>query len=81
MTLLPPGPAVLRVAVLRANHLGDLVAALPALSALRAAHPDARVTWLGAPLHAELLAGRRDRTPSSGHSARGPRSARPRCAS
>ena len=58
MTLLPPGPAVRRVAVLRANHLGDLVVALPALSALRAAHPDAHVTWLGAPLHAELLAGR-----------------------
>ena len=47
-----------RLAVLRANALGDLVLALPALEALRAAYPDAELLLLGAGWHAELLAGR-----------------------
>ena len=47
-----------RIAVLRANQLGDLVMTLPALEALRAAYPSAEVVLLGTPMHAELLAGR-----------------------
>jgi ADP-heptose:LPS heptosyltransferase len=39
-----------RIAVLRANALGDYIVALPALEALRAAYPDAEIVLLGAPL-------------------------------
>ncbi|MGY1607599.1 glycosyltransferase family 9 protein [Geodermatophilus sp. SYSU D00700] len=53
-----PVPGVARIAVLRANLLGDLVLTLPALAALRAAHPGAEITFLGRPWHAELLEGR-----------------------
>ncbi len=53
-----PVPGVARIAVLRANLLGDLVLALPALAALRAAYPDAEITVLGTPWHADLLVGR-----------------------
>ncbi|HLZ36869.1 MAG TPA: glycosyltransferase family 9 protein [Mycobacteriales bacterium] len=49
---------VRRLAVLRANGIGDLVFVLPALEALRAAYRTARVTYLGGPMHAELLPGR-----------------------
>jgi ADP-heptose:LPS heptosyltransferase len=51
-------PGVGRIAVLRANALGDFMFALPALDALRAAYPDAEITLLGAPWHAKLMAGR-----------------------
>jgi ADP-heptose:LPS heptosyltransferase len=51
-------PDVARIAVLRANALGDFIFALPALDALRAAYPAAEITLLGAPWHARLLAGR-----------------------
>ena len=44
-----------RIAVLRGGGLGDLLFAYPALSALAAAYPDASITLLGLPLHAELL--------------------------
>ena len=54
----PPVPGVTRIAVLRANFLGDLVLTLPALDALRAAYPGAEITYLGAPWHAGLLEGR-----------------------
>ncbi|MFC0528960.1 glycosyltransferase family 9 protein [Phytohabitans kaempferiae] len=47
-----------RIAVLRANALGDLMFALPALDALRAAYPSAEIVLLGGPLHAELLTSR-----------------------
>ena len=51
-------PGVGRIAVLRANALGDFIFALPALAALRAAYPDAELVLLAAPWHAKLLAGR-----------------------
>ena len=53
-----PLPTVQRIAVLRANRLGDLVLALPALAALRAAYPEAELTLLGAGWHPQLLGGR-----------------------
>lgn len=54
----PLVPDVRRVAVLRANGIGDYVVAEPALSALRCAYPDAEVTLLGARHHTALLADR-----------------------
>ncbi len=51
-------PDVRRVAVLRANAVGDYVMSLPALDALRAAYPDAEIVLVGAPWHARFLAGR-----------------------
>ncbi|KWV34630.1 glycosyltransferase family 9 protein [Micromonospora rifamycinica] len=47
-------PDVARIAVLRANALGDLVFLLPALDALRAAYPSAEIVLFGAPWHAAL---------------------------
>lgn len=44
-----------RIAVLRGGGLGDLLFAYPALSALGAAYPEASITLLGLPMHAELL--------------------------
>ena len=46
---------VSRIAVLRGGGLGDLMYALPAVAALKAAYPEAAVTLLGTPIHAELL--------------------------
>lgn len=46
---------VSRIAVLRGGGLGDLLFALPAVSALAAAYPGATMTLLGTPAHAELL--------------------------
>ncbi|MFI5911774.1 glycosyltransferase family 9 protein [Dactylosporangium sp. NPDC051541] len=48
-------PGVARIAVLRANALGDFLFATPALAALRAAYPAAEVTLLGAPWHTRFL--------------------------
>ncbi|WP_018222535.1 glycosyltransferase family 9 protein [Salinispora pacifica] len=47
-------PEVERIAVLRANALGDFIFVLPALTALRAAYPAAEIVLLGAPWHAKL---------------------------
>ncbi|GAA2089977.1 glycosyltransferase family 9 protein [Brevibacterium salitolerans] len=47
-----------RIAVLRGGGLGDLMFAVPACEALAAAYPEAALTLLGTPAHAELLAGR-----------------------
>jgi ADP-heptose:LPS heptosyltransferase len=47
-----------RIAVLRANALGDLIFALPALDALRARYPGAEITLLARPWHEQLLEGR-----------------------
>jgi len=51
-------PDVHRIAVLRANALGDYLFVLPALEAVRAAYPAAEIVLLGAPWHAEALTGR-----------------------
>ncbi|GAA4055534.1 glycosyltransferase family 9 protein [Agromyces indicus] len=47
-----------RIAVLRGGGLGDLLFAMPAISAFAAAYPDAELVLLGTPMHAELLSGR-----------------------
>jgi len=44
-----------KIAVLRANAIGDLVFSLPALDALRAAYPRAEITLLARPWHVELF--------------------------
>ncbi|GAA3697235.1 glycosyltransferase family 9 protein [Nonomuraea antimicrobica] len=59
----PAGAAALvdgvrRIAVLRANALGDYLMAVPALEALKRAYPGARLTLLGRAWHAEFLTGR-----------------------
>ncbi len=47
-----------RIAVLRPNGVGDLVFALPALTALRQRFPRARIVYLGKPWHRSFLEGR-----------------------
>lgn len=49
---------VKKIAVLRANGVGDFVFALPALSALKSSYPRAEITLLGRPWHAGFLSGR-----------------------
>ncbi len=51
-------PDVSKIAVLRANALGDFIFTLPALEALRAAYPQAEIVLLGKAWHKEFLAGR-----------------------
>jgi ADP-heptose:LPS heptosyltransferase len=48
-------PGVRRIAVLRANGLGDLLMTLPAFEALRAAYPHAEIVLLGRRWHRRLL--------------------------
>lgn len=43
-----------KIAVLRANAVGDFIFILPALAALRAAYPAAEIVLLGLPWHAEF---------------------------
>jgi ADP-heptose:LPS heptosyltransferase len=50
-------PDISRIAVLRGGGLGDLLFALPAVAALKAAYPGSTVTVLGSPLHGELVNG------------------------
>ncbi len=47
-----------KIAVLRANAIGDLIVSLPAFAALRAAYPHAEIVLLGKRWHAEFLQGR-----------------------
>ena len=49
---------VARIAVLRANGIGDMVFALPALEALRATYPEAEITLLGASWHTDFFTAR-----------------------
>ena len=51
---------VREIAVLRGGGLGDLMFAVPALEALHAAYPDARITLLGGPTAPAVLRGRTD---------------------
>lgn len=48
-------PGVRKIAILRANGIGDFIFALPALEALRATYPDAEIVLLGKHWHAEFL--------------------------
>ncbi len=50
--------AIKKIAVLRANAVGDFIFTLPALHALRAAYPEAEIVILGQPWHERFLAGR-----------------------
>jgi ADP-heptose:LPS heptosyltransferase len=47
-----------KLAVLRANAIGDFLVSLPAIQALRSAYPAAELVLLGADWHAGFLAGR-----------------------
>ena len=47
-----------KLAVLRANAIGDYMVSLPAIQALRAAYPAAELVLLGADWHTGFLAGR-----------------------
>lgn len=47
-----------KIAVLRANAIGDFVFVLPALTALRSTYPQAEIVLLGRPWHADFLANR-----------------------
>lgn len=47
-----------KIAILRANSLGDYIFTLPALEALDNAYPEAEIVLLGKPWHAGFLTGR-----------------------
>jgi len=47
-----------KIAVLRANALGDFIFTLPALNALKDAFPDSEIVYLGKAWHKEYLTGR-----------------------
>lgn len=51
-------PHVHKIAVLRANAIGDFICTLPALEALRAAYPEAEIVLLGKAWHTQFLQGR-----------------------
>lgn len=54
----PVVDGVRRIAVLRANAIGDFLLALPGIEAIKDAYPDAEVTLLGRQWHAAFLDGR-----------------------
>lgn len=47
-----------KIAVLRANALGDFIFALPALRALKETFPDDEIVYLGKKMHQDFLTGR-----------------------
>ncbi len=49
---------ITKIAVLRANSVGDFFFILPALEAIRAAYPACEIVLLGRPWHARFLSGR-----------------------
>jgi ADP-heptose:LPS heptosyltransferase len=51
-------PHIGKIAVLRANAIGDFIFALPALESLRFAYSDAEIVLLGQPWHKQFLEGR-----------------------
>lgn len=51
-------PGVRKIAVLRANALGDFIFTLPALAALKAAYPRAEMVLLARQFHRDFLQGR-----------------------
>lgn len=53
--LWPRFDGVRAIAVLRGGGLGDVLFAVPAIEALAAAYPQARISLLGTPLHARLF--------------------------
>lgn len=53
-----PGNEVRRIAVLRANALGDYIFCIPALQAIRNQWPHAELVYLGNSWHRDFLAGR-----------------------
>ncbi len=60
MSRTPPQtlPDIRKIAVVRANGLGDLMFVLPALDALRQAYPHAEIVYIGKPMHKALFEGR-----------------------
>jgi ADP-heptose:LPS heptosyltransferase len=58
MSAVPLVPGVGRIAVLRANGVGDFLMIVPALECLRAAYPDAEITVIGDAWLAPFLEGR-----------------------
>ncbi len=48
-------PGIRKIAVLRANALGDFLFVLPALEALRSTYPEAEIVFLGKQWHANFL--------------------------
>jgi ADP-heptose:LPS heptosyltransferase len=52
-------PGVKKIAILRANALGDFIVTLPAIHAIRAAYPHAELVLLGKPWHKDFLEGKR----------------------
>jgi ADP-heptose:LPS heptosyltransferase len=50
---------VKKIAILRANALGDFIVTLPAIHAIRSAYPDAELILLGRPWHKDFLAAKR----------------------
>lgn len=55
---MPILPNIHKIAVVRANGLGDLLFAFPALQALRECYPEAEIVYIGTPLHQAFLADR-----------------------